>query len=482
MTEATKQQLRRLLAEAMGKLIVLYEHRPSPIPVKVYRRYLQERWRYYGVDFLSFSFSTRFWLVISENSKEFDLINRNTELINFIESELAVFFNQGYIPTGSYIVESGFTDGTCLFCPQFQSNQSHHILQRLLEIAIVHGIEEAVLAFDRSSCSEGVHGIFQYVSLVEGIRVEADLQIFEGVRLVPLPSLKTTTTAEEVVQYLPGFPANAFSDQAASFFGKALLVIDCPGFSLFHKTPRKPFESGMKTVDLPFQVEEHDFILSNRQEINDFIGSYFKVLCLVCNSPVQIDPLGWFLKDDKSIHYHNGTIRTRYPFLERGPFRSSTEAGRSEIDKAMNLYNLLINSDSNIGEKLQIPINRWIRSTTSKTFEDKIIDLAIALESLYLLDRDAESELSFQLRLRASWFLGKDKTRRQALMKDFSNIYDWRSKVVHTGKLPKKTKKTPFTQREIEEFVENTQDLCRDSIMKILEEGECPDWNNLILG
>ena len=115
MTEERKQQLRQLLNEAMGKLMLLYHDRPSRIPIDVYRRYLQERWRYYGVDFLSFSFSTSFWLVIVENNREFDLINRNTKLINFIEDELAAFINQDYIPTGSYIVESGFTDGACLF-------------------------------------------------------------------------------------------------------------------------------------------------------------------------------------------------------------------------------------------------------------------------------------------------------------------------------------------------------------------------------
>ena len=70
-------------------------------------------------------------------------------------------------------------------------------------------------------------------------------------------------------------------------------------------------------------------------------------------------------------------------------------------------------------------------------------------------------------------------------MKDFSKIYDWRSKVVHTGKLPNKTKKTPFTRQEIEGFIEKVQDLCRESIVKILEDGEFPDgdyWNDLILG
>ena len=67
-------------------------------------------------------------------------------------------------------------------------------------------------------------------------------------------------------------------------------------------------------------------------------------------------------------------------------------------------------------------------------------------------------------------------------MKEFSEIYNWRSKVVHTGTLPNKTKKTTFTPGEINKFIERAQDLCRDSIMKILEDGEFPDWNSLILG
>ena len=70
-------------------------------------------------------------------------------------------------------------------------------------------------------------------------------------------------------------------------------------------------------------------------------------------------------------------------------------------------------------------------------------------------------------------------------MKDFREIYDWRSAVVHTGKLPKKgsgKNKKPYTQEEVKEFIRNAQDLCRNSIMKILEDGKFPDWHSLILG
>ena len=50
-------------------------------------------------------------------------------------------------------------------------------------------------------------------------------------------------------------------------------------------------------------------------------------------------------------------------------------------------------------------------------------------------------------------------------------------------KLPNKTKITPFTPEEVEVFITEAQNLCRDSIMKILEDGKFPDdWNNVILG
>ena len=123
-----------------------------------------------------------------------------------------------------------------------------------------------------------------------------------------------------------------------------------------------------------------------------------------------------------------------------------------------------------------------MKSKVSRNQVDKIIDLGIAFEALHLSDISETTELSFRLRLRAAWLLGKDQVHRQELMKDFSKIYEWRSKAVHTGRLPNKTKKTPYTPEETEAFIAKAQDLCRDSIMKILEDGKFPDWSSLILG
>ena len=306
MTEERKQELRQLLQETMKGLQIRYDGF-LPIPMDVYRKYLQEQWTFYGVDYLSFTFGTRFTLFIVEEDsdlKPFYKIDRNSKLLNFLKEELAPFIRKGNIPeisTGSYIVESGFTDGSRLFCPGGGISQQHHILERLLHIALVRGIEEAVSAFERSCCPQGVHGFFQFVALVDGVKIETTIQMFEGVKLIPLPTLQTTTIEEEVVQYLPGFPSDAYIDQADSFFGKTLLIIDQPGFSIFHIPPEQLFEPGTKVSDLLFQVEEHDVKFRNRKEINAFIKSFFQALSLVCNSSVYIYHFGWFLAVDKSL-------------------------------------------------------------------------------------------------------------------------------------------------------------------------------------
>ena len=57
MTEERKQELRAVAREKLGKVWwydMRYGGPVSSIPVDVYKRYLKEHWKYYGVDFLSY--------------------------------------------------------------------------------------------------------------------------------------------------------------------------------------------------------------------------------------------------------------------------------------------------------------------------------------------------------------------------------------------------------------------------------------------
>ena len=458
MTEDRKEELEQLLREAIASLEIhprsANRAQLPSIDVYEYRNYLQQCWTSYSLEGLS--------VVISY---ELHILNKVTrfKLLDFIRAEFAPFILADRIQSASYFIAGGPTNGFHL----------SELLKQLLRISIAYGMERAISDFDK--CIENIYASFQDVALLEGIRVETEIQVFEGIRLVPLPN-----STSELSHYLRGFSIRLSDIPASSFLGKTLLIIDYSVSPIFHK----PFHSTAiqehpELLNSTFQVEINGDKSSDSYVV-DFSEIFFcQALSLVCNSAVQT-ALKWKIFAEDALfnlsHGMGGYTRTS------GPFGNWTKIGEVHINEAKHLYHLLINLNSETQRRLRVPIDRWMESKRSVNLVDKIIDLGIALESLYLLDRDGNFELSFQLRLRASWYLGKDKEHRKELMKDFSRIYDWRSKAVHTGKLPNKTKRKPFTEEEIREFIKKAQNLCRDSIMKILKAGKFPDWNSLILG
>ena len=227
-----------------------------------------------------------------------------------------------------------------------------------------------------------------------------------------------------------------------------------------------------------FDVKNREF--SNFNEA-DFQEKFCQALSLACNSAVQIDTVWDYITEDELFNINRNRGSISFTHLLSAPVK----IGKTEISEAKCLYEKLVDPNSKVAGKLRISIERWIKSKTNNSDVDKMIDLGVAFEALYLSETDYNREIRFRFSLHAAWHLGKNKAHRKELMKEFKTIYDWRSTVVHTGKLPKKgsgKKKKPYPPEEVEAFITNAQNRCRKSIIKILEDGEFPDWNNLILG
>ena len=126
-----------------------------------------------------------------------------------------------------------------------------------------------------------------------------------------------------------------------------------------------------------------------------------------------------------------------------------------------------------MGSFLQIPIDRWIKSKTYQGYVDKMIDLGIAMESFYL--RGIRNELSFRFRLRAALHLGESAEDRKSRMKEFGQIYDFRSRAVHEGTLPKQVT-VDGQSISMGRYIESTQVLFKESLIKVIESGTLPDW------
>ena len=276
--------------------------------------------------------------------------------------------------------------------------------------------------------------------------------------------------------YLPRTPLRGISDDF--FFSKTLLIIDYSISPMFHK-PILPalFRSEFDHQKEPFRVEVcgGNFLDFNEA---DFFQKFCQALSLACNFPVQI-PMKWDLPaEDEFFNVRDGPLGAFWRYHINSLFEKSTEVGEMEINKAKRLYRIL-DKNLSVSEELRIPVDRWIESKVRTNPVDKMVDLGIAFEALFL--PGIKDELTYRLGVRAAWYLGKDGEHRKELLTKFGDIYKRRSNAVHDGQLGK-TVKFGGKPVPISKFIEEAQDLCRESIMKIIDDGRFPDWDSLILG
>ena len=482
MTEKRKQELKQLLEAATTKenLKIRYLHGQGTIyrhelsfPINEYRNYLQGRWAAYSAEPLRFSSSVNPHIV-NQSIK--------SALQDFIRAELAPFIEEDSVHFNSYAIEGSDADGFRLEGLRGGVLMLDVCLYHLLKIALVCGVDEAVSFFETYSSIEGSQGYFQSVAALEGIRLDANIQVHRGVRLITVPHTSSRPVPASLMRYMPSVFVFLNREPEYSARGKTLLVIDRPAFSIFHKRSQDMFDDGPPITDLPFQFNLEGEEYTSCERVKSFEKLFCQALSLACNSAVQISGNGWLLAEEKFFHPYNGGVslsRSRGQFGD-ATFAKPIQVGEAEIDEAKYLY-CILDRNTDIREKLRIPIDRWMKSKTPRNPIDKIIDLGIAFEALYLSNIQQPVELSFRLRLHAAWHRGDNEEDRKGLMKKLKNIYEWRSAVVHNGKLPTKKNKKPYTTDAVDKFIKDTQELCRQSIIKIIKDGQFPDWDRLIL-
>ena len=491
MTEEKKQELRQLLEKAMANLKIRdgYGVRLS-LPEDVYRAYLQERWEHFGLDRFS-----PFWVRLT---LDIGCETTKSRLLEFIRDTLAQFLviDGDSITVAVYFIEHHSTNGPRLnrVNDLLRTIDVEFILTRLLDIAVVRGAEHAVSAFDACSRPEGSPSIFQRVSLVKGLTLKRDIEVCKGIRLVPLPDSRIS---DKVMCHIPNFPRAAFRYEFPNFSKLTLLTIDCPGLSMFHKPgPNQEFPQGLPVGDLPFKLEGHDVGYLDLREVESFRESFSRALSLSVVSPVEIPTGGLFPPGNGDSHKQNGTFSIR-PIREGlflaedqtfSPRHASivslipasrsiyfTKADENHIAQAKCLYKSLVDFNAKDRRKLLIAIDRWIKSKSSGSEADAIIDVGIALEALYVTEDRRIREL---LSKRASLYL-EDVSPQKTLQDEFKAIYKLRSDIVHSNVV---REKVAVEDRcvPIPDLVARAQDLCQKSIVKIIKEGTIPDWNSLV--
>jgi hypothetical protein len=126
-------------------------------------------------------------------------------------------------------------------------------------------------------------------------------------------------------------------------------------------------------------------------------------------------------------------------------------------------------------------------------WEDKIIDLLIAAEALFL--SQAKGELSYRLRLNAARFLGADEGMRTQIFDDMGLAYDLRSGIVHGASIKsivstiKKREPVGLGEKyKLDQFTYRIQGYIRAAICQMIQlaskkrtDGDLVDWKDLVL-
>ena len=141
------------------------------------------------------------------------------------------------------------------------------------------------------------------------------------------------------------------------------------------------------------------------------------------------------------------------------------------LEEARKLFLMRNGLSENTRRSLNVSIHRWIKSKGASSTPNRLIELRIALEALYL--KDAGGEMSYRIATRGAWLLGVCGEERKTIFSALRGAYDLASKVVHARKIKE-------SQEEQDKILEDGQSACRRGILKVMRQGE-PNWDELVM-
>ena len=299
-----------------------------------------------------------------------------------------------------------------------------------------------------------------HVVLIQGLKVEADLRIDDEMKVMPFDRLDAFVDASmlerlapEVGRYGGGksiaalvkpfrwkpefrkHGENSWKDdlQVGSFFDDAVVLVEL--LALFHAAPVVRLAS-----------------VANRLN---------KRACLLLGS----------------LDFHQ-SYGAGLPSWSAGRPGNPVEARRDAIDEALKAF-----AERN-GERYRYcaPVIARLAEALARQgrfrTDDRILDVAIALERMYQLD---QGEITYKLKTRAACFLESTTSARKSVFNDVNKLYGARSGIVHARSGKKKKRSKNEVEQERKDAFERGFDVARRSVVTLLSEGRPEDWNEVIL-
>lgn len=175
---------------------------------------------------------------------------------------------------------------------------------------------------------------------------------------------------------------------------------------------------------------------------------------------------------------------TSYRVLGRWPYGGKFELSEGEVPHFLELWRLLKEGAARFG----FSIHRFNLAFDRGLLADRIVDLVIAAEALFLADLDEKyrGELRFRFALRAAKFIEHPNYGEHDIFRVMRQAYDARSAIVHGGS-PKETRLPDNQSAKLPTFIDAIEELVRLGLRKALsmkEDGkkmrQAEYWDTLV--
>jgi len=199
-------------------------------------------------------------------------------------------------------------------------------------------------------------------------------------------------------------------------------------------------------------------------DLNDFTNDFFDVLKLFKSGDTFrintiLVPLNPFL---------SFKVFTTYERMMISDLKAKYHLDSNATKELITLFNQYLINKSHLISFIDISLGRYLISWFKKKDEDKLLDLIIAFESVYLTNNP---EISFRLGYYTAHFIGTTPNEKLEIYNKIREAYDTRSAIVHGTKF-NETKKKEF-KKNLPLLIDILRDYYRKTFKKLLT-------NNLI--
>jgi hypothetical protein len=221
----------------------------------------------------------------------------------------------------------------------------------------------------------------------------------------------------------------------------------------------KLIQRGGEPQELPETVDEGSF--GNRPLLRDHLVIDDVLSALRLFKHTQIRSAGFASWIDSSC-LNSGTSFQR---LGQYPWSGKFELSEGEVPDFIELWRLLEQGSVRFG----FSIHRFNLAFERGLLADRIVDLVIAAESLFLGDLNVQDrgELRFRFALRAAKFIDHPNYGERDIFRVMRQAYDVRSAIVHGGS-PKETPLPNNQSATLPTFIDAIEELVRLGLRKAL--------------